>query len=719
MADQNDQPPPIANVEAEGDAEGDAAVAQVAAQVGVGDVVPQLQLQQQQQDAVVDQANQQQAVPADDAGVVPQQVAPAGAGGVPPQAAPVGIAGGGPQQAAPAHAAGGAPAAAQGVPAAGAGLGNLFGVDPAAIAAAAVAADPQGDAAAIAAAAVGAAMAAAAAANPAALAAAAAAGAAAANAAGGAAGQAAPGAVPNVGPGAVPGAAAAGPGAVPGAAAAGAGQGGPGAVPGAAAGAGAVPGAAAGAGAVPGAAAGAGAVPGVAAGAGAVPGAAAGAGAVPGAAAGAGAGLGGQPHPNAGPGPAGPGAAGGPQPQAGAANANPGMAGGQGPGAGMYMTADFIANLFRTFMATGVVGAVSRKKPEVKLPQFSSALPAEWRDFRKLAENARVTNKWTDEEAKRVVFSQCVGEAGQRVRLVPIGGNPDAVPRPADAKTYEQYMNDIQIRFQPKGASALAYSEFISAKQQLTEDFQAFHTRLEGLFCLAEPLVDPQTSKALLRVFIQGLRDKVIATWLLDKNPDTYARALELAQERLGHFAMVRQGNPTSAGGKTPTSFIHAFGHTDVEDADEYLDAAAGVGAINYHTGAKAVSTKSANKNLRRYGPNYANKLQSNDRLDGCEKCGGNHPTYNCWQRYENNNNNNNSNKRGQSRPGAKSSQKRGGRPWYNNNKGKGKGGGQGSGRNVSAIENNGHSDDYSFDESVAALHGLKEAICSAVMKGN
>ena len=701
MADPNDQPPPIANVEAEGDAEGDAAVAQVAAQVGVGDVVPQLQLQQQQQDAVVDQANQQQAVPANDAGVAPQQVAPAGAGGVPPQAAPVGVAGGGPQQAAPADAVGGAPAAAQGVPAAGAGLGNLFGVDPAAIAAAAVAADPQGDAAAIAAAAVGAAMAAAAAANPAALAAAAAAGAAAANAAGGVAEQAAPGAAPNAGPGAVPGAAAAGPGAVPEAAAAGAGQGGPGAVPGAAAGAGAVPGAAAGAGAMPGAAAGAGAVPG----------AAAGAGAVPGAAAGAGAGLGGQPHPNAGPGPAGPGAAGGPQPQAGAANAN--------PGAGMYMTADFMANLFRTFMATGVVSAVSRKKPEVKLPQFSSALPAEWRDFRKLAENARVTNKWTDEEAKRVVFSQCVGEAGQRVRLVPIGGNPDAVPRPADAKTYEQYMNDIQIRFQPKGASALAYSEFISAKQQLTEDFQAFHTRLEGLFCLAEPLVDPQTSKSLLRVFIQGLRDKVIATWLLDKDPETYARALELAQERLGHFAMVRQGNPTSAGGKTPTSFIHAFGHTDVEDADEYLDAAAGVGAINYHTGAKAVSTKSANKNLRRYGPNYANKLQSNDRLDGCEKCGGNHPTYNCWQRFENSNNNNNSNKRGQSRPGAKSSQKRGGRPWYNNNKGKGKGGGQGSGRNVSVIENNGHSDDYSFDESVAALHGLKEAICSAVMKGN
>ena len=648
MADQNDQPPLIAD-EVGGGVGEEAAAAQAVAPAGVGDGVPQVQHQQQQQDAVG-------AVPADNAGGAPQEVAPA-------------VAGGAPQQAAPANAVGGVPAAAQGVPAAGVGVGNLFDVDPAAIAAAAVAADPQGDAAAVAAAAVGAAMAAAAAANPAALAAAAAAGAAAANAAGGAAGPAAPGAVP--------GAAAAGPGAVPGAAAAGAGPGGPGAVPGAAAGGGAVPGAAAG----------------------------------------AGAGFGGQPHANAGPGPAGPGAAGGPPPQAGAANANPGMAGGQGQGAGAYMTPDFLANMFRTFMATGVIGGtIGRKKPEIKLPQFSSGLSAEWRDFRKLADNARVTNKWTDEEAKRVVFSQCIGEAGSRVRLVPIGGNPDEVPRPADAKTYEEYMNDIQIRFQPKGASALAYSEFISATQQLTEDFQGFHTRLEGLFCLAEPQANPQTSQALLRVFIQGLRDKVIATWLLDKKPETNAQALELAQERLGHYAMVRQGNPKSAGGKTATSFINAFGHTDVEEADEYIDAAAGVGAINYHTGARAVSTKSANKNLRRFGPDYANKLQSNDRLNGCEKCGGNHTTSNCWKRYENGNNNNNNNNRGQSRPGAKSSKKKGGRPWYNN--GKGKGGGQGSGRNVSAIEN-GHEDDYSFDESVNALQGLKAAFRSAVMPGN
>ena len=600
---------------------------------------------------------QQQAVVGEQ--VDQQQAAPVdNAGGVPQQAAPVNVAGGAPQQVAQAEAAGGAPVVAQGVPAAAAGAGNAFGIDPAVLAQI----NANAAAEAVAANPQGDAAAIAAAAVGAAMAAAAAA---AANAAGQAApgvGQAAPGAAPGAEPGAVPGAAA-------------------------------------------------------------------GAGAAPGAAAGAGAGAGGQPQPNVGPGPAGPGVAGGPQaqagpgaaggppPQAGAAHANPGMAGGPGQG-GAYFTPEFLANMFRTFMATGVIGAVSRKKPEVKLPQFSSALPADWRDFRKLAENARVTNKWTDEEAKRVVFSQCVGEAGRRVRLVPIGGNPDEVPRPADAKTYDQYMDDIQIRFQPKGASALAYSEFISASQQPNEDYQAYHTRLEGLFCLSEPLADPQSSQALLRVFIQGLKDKGTATWLLDKKPDSYAHALELAQERQGHFAMVKNGNPRSAGGKTTTSFINAFGNDDTEEAEEYADVA--VGAINYSTGAKAVSTRSANKNLRRFGPDYASKLQANDRMDGCENCGGNHPTKWCWKRHENNNNNNNNNnnRRSQSRPGAKSAQKqRGGRPNYYG-KGKGRGGGQGSGRNVSAIEY-GNSDDYSFDESVAALHGLKAAFRTAMNEGN
>ena len=642
MADNNNQPPLVADGNAEGDAGEEAAVVPADAQVGVGDLVPHVPPPQQQLAAVGDQANQQQAAVVDVAGGGPQQAALAGA------------AGGAPQQAIPANAVGGVPAVVQAAPAAGAGAGNLFGIDPVAMAAAALAANPQGDPAAIAAAAVGAAMAQAAAA------------AAAANGAGGAAGPAVPGAAPNVGLGAAPGAAA-------------------------------------------------------------------GVGAAPGAAAGVGAGPGGQPQPNAGLGPAGPGAAGGaqpqagpgaaggPPPQAGAAQANPGMAGGPGQG-GAYMTPDFLANLFRTFMSVGVIGTVSRKKPEVKLPQFSSALPSDWRDFRKLADNARVTNKWTDEEAKRVVFSQCVGEAGYRVRLVPLGSNPDEVPRPADAKTFEQYMNDIQIRFQPKGASALAYSEFISATQQPTEDFQAFHTRLEGLFCLAEPDQHPQTSQALLRVFIQGLKDKAIATWLLDKKPETYAQALELAQERLGHYAMVRQGNPKSAGGKAATSFINAFGHADTEEAEEYADVAvdAAVGAINYATGAKAVSTKSANRNLRRFGPDYASKLQASDKLDGCEKCGGNHPTHYCWKRYENNNNNNNNNKRGQSRSGAKSSQKKGGRPNYYG-KGKGKGSGQGAGRNISAIEH-GHTGDYPFDESIAALRdlqGMKAAYRTAMTEGN
>ena len=440
----------------------------------------------------------------------------------------------------------------------------------------------------------------------------------------------------------------------------------------------------------------------------------------PGAGAGA---AGGQPPPQAGAGQpgAGAGAAGGQpppqaggQPGAGAGGQPPPQAGGQ-PGAGaaggpgIRMTPEEIARLFAAMAplfgaaAAGGAGNNARKKPEVKLAQFTSALPQDWRDFRKLADNAKVTNQWTDEEAKRVVFSKCVGEAGKRVRLVPFGSDPTLVPRPADAKTYEQYMSDLQIRFQPKGASSLAFSDFIKAIQLPDEDFQGWHTRLEGLFCLAEPDENPQTAKLLLRKWITGLKDKVIADFLLDRSPTSYAQALDLAQEKQGNLYLARQENPKS-GGRSASSFINSVGTVDSDDAEEYADVM--VHAINYPTGERAVSTKSANKNLRRFGPDYANKLQSGA---SCDKCGANHPTSWCTQvpwgrRIERNDYNKRVHFRDGSRPPPGPRQKGRGRPANNFNRGRGRGNGQRGGRGVSALSDHFRQHDDIYEESLAAM---------------
>ena len=81
-----------------------------------------------------------------------------------------------------------------------------------------------------------------------------------------------------------------------------------------------------------------------------------------------------------------------------------------------------------------------------------------------------------------MIFSKCSGEAGKRVRLVPLGGDPDLVPRPADAKSYQTYMEELQVRFQPKTASSLAFNDFVKCTQRPDEDYQGYHTRLEGLY---------------------------------------------------------------------------------------------------------------------------------------------------------------------------------------------------------------------------------------------
>ena len=376
------------------------------------------------------------------------------------------------------------------------------------------------------------------------------------------------------------------------------------------------------------------------------------------------------------------------------------------------MSAEELGRLMTTLLTGRAPGGenAGRKKPEVKLPYFTSALSQDWRDWKKLADNAKSTNQWTDEEAKRMVFSKCSGEAGKRVRLVPLGGDPDLVPRPADAKDYRTYMEELQVRFQPKTASSLAFNDFVKCTQRPDEDYQGYHTRLEGLYCLAEPDENPQTSKLLIRMFITGLKDKIIADHLMDQKPTTYSSALDLAQEKMGNLYLIRQGKV--AGSKPATSFINAVGPVDCEDAEEYADMM--VNAINYPTGARAVSTRSANKNLRRFGPDYANKLQPGA---GCERGGGSHSTNWCPQATWGKGVENNRRVQFHDAPRYQPNQRQRGRGRnVNPNRGRGRRNGQKGGRSVSALSDHTHHNDDVYDESLAAL---QSCIRSAMKEGN
>ena len=232
------------------------------------------------------------------------------------------------------------------------------------------------------------------------------------------------------------------------------------------------------------------------------------------------------------------------------------------------------------------------KKAEAKLTTFTSTLASDWRDFRIRANNAKALNGWTDSEAKRMVLSVMEGAAGKRVKGVPLGGDPDAVPRPADAKTFEEYLSELQLRFQHREASSLAIAEFHRSRQRADEDFLPWHTRLSDIFQLAYPTKNPETDPDLIRQYILGLMDRVIADHLMDRDPKTYNDCLAWAQSKQGRMQQVRQNRNPAQGKRSGYS--------------------GDVNAINYDTGNAKRTTREQNRRLRRFGPN---------KRGGCEHC--------------------------------------------------------------------------------------------------
>ena len=273
----------------------------------------------------------------------------------------------------------------------------------------------------------------------------------------------------------------------------------------------------------------------------------------------------------------------------------------------------------------GLGGGGGRRVQLAKLSTLSSCQPNDWRAFKRRANAARTLNQWTDQEAKSMILTVGEGEAADRIQSVEIGGDPDLVPPPPDAKTYEQYMEEVQLKFQHREASSLAIADFQRCRMRSDEDFVAFHSRLSNIHKLAYPLRDQQTDVDLIRHFCLGINDRVIANYLMDQQPNRYDECLVLAQGKQGRMAQVSQSHGPRTGR------IAAFGdavdgdHDLPEDEDDfYVFDASEVGAINYETGSRKPTTKSRNRVLRRggIGGNAVRQCGNCERFDhGTSDC--------------------------------------------------------------------------------------------------
>ena len=253
------------------------------------------------------------------------------------------------------------------------------------------------------------------------------------------------------------------------------------------------------------------------------------------------------------------------------------------------------------------------QRARAKLKHHTSILPSDWRDFRIRADNSRVQNEWNDQSAKRMVKAALTEAAGRRTRTVEVGGDPDAVPVPDDVKTYEEFMNELQGRFQHQSASALAIHEFNRASMRSDEDYLSWHNRLQDNFILAYPDRDSQTDRDLIRQYILGLQERVIADHLMDREPVNYQQCLELSEQKQGKLLQVRQHmRARPGGGGKSSSTINAIRSGGEYGFENYLDDDR-VAAINYQMGSNTPSTRSANAALRRYGPGMQRRCMHED----------------------------------------------------------------------------------------------------------
>ena len=238
------------------------------------------------------------------------------------------------------------------------------------------------------------------------------------------------------------------------------------------------------------------------------------------------------------------------------------------------------------------------RKEKARLAEFSSIDPSSWRTFRSRVMEAKSLNQWTDQEAKQHMKIAMTGTAAVTTRDIAVGGDPDADPAVPNAKTFDTYMNEVALRFISTAATELAVSDFLSAEQKPDETLLQFHVRLLDLFVTAYPEKAYVRDRDLIRQFCLGLIDELVAQFIMDQNPETFQRCLELGQQKEGTQAQRRRA--AKRRGR-----VSAMASITDEIHSGYEEERGGVQAINYSYGSATPSSSNANRWLRERGPQY------------------------------------------------------------------------------------------------------------------
>lgn len=168
-----------------------------------------------------------------------------------------------------------------------------------------------------------------------------------------------------------------------------------------------------------------------------------------------------------------------------------------------------------------------------KLSRFSNEPGDDWLVFKNHLQRTLELNGYDDLQS-RLALASCMSGKAALATL-------DIQPRQNQGNAEITFPNLLQLyedRFMPASASQIARVRFDAARQGAHEDVLEFHGRLRALYSKAYPNANDDTN--LIRRFIMGLRRRDIRTQAMRHNPQTYAGALEVAQNEASVVQMVR-----------------------------------------------------------------------------------------------------------------------------------------------------------------------------------
>ena len=172
-------------------------------------------------------------------------------------------------------------------------------------------------------------------------------------------------------------------------------------------------------------------------------------------------------------------------------------------------------------LLTQRVGA--RRPGGQRITQFGNEDDESWTVWKNHFLNVSRLNGFTDLEQRLALAGAMKGKAA----LATLDINVEE-PVGLEDPTIDNVMGLYQARFLPAAASQLARVKFDMARQGTTESILNFHGRLRAVYNEAYP--DAADHVLLIRKFITGLKRRELRMQAMRIGPETYAEALEAAQ---------------------------------------------------------------------------------------------------------------------------------------------------------------------------------------------